>query len=110
MARSYLSQIPCWVFIPWISQVIHLLGHPESPLLDTMAPVFLEISSRYPQAIAYPFSVTVDNIYRNSLQTNQSQQHANFPAGLVRSMAINLDRHFPQRYHFIWAINNMTHP
>jgi DNA-dependent protein kinase catalytic subunit len=53
------SNTPAWLFLRWISQIAAVLNRPESSIIKNTAS---KISSKYPQALFYPFKVIESNI------------------------------------------------
>lgn len=49
------GQVPCWMFIMWISQMMALLDKPEG---STVHHILTELAETYPQ-------VNISSVYRN---------------------------------------------
>ncbi|EGC36942.1 DNA-dependent protein kinase subunit [Dictyostelium purpureum] len=52
---EHVSNIPCWMFIRWISQMFPYLDLPQGPLI---LPLLLDIAKYYPQAIYFPYKIS----------------------------------------------------
>lgn len=65
--------VPCWQFIPWIPQLLSVLGLPQGGLAF---PILLRIAKEYPQAIYYSFNLTREAIQnlRSKMPQNQRKQ------------------------------------
>ncbi|KAG2383045.1 hypothetical protein C9374_005012 [Naegleria lovaniensis] len=52
-------QIPSWMFITWISQ---LLAHLTGPEGECLVPILISIAENYPQSLYYPLNISADEI------------------------------------------------
>jgi DNA-dependent protein kinase catalytic subunit len=52
---SKSSEVPCWMFISWINQMVALLDKPESKAIIN---ILHRIANMYPQALYFPFNVS----------------------------------------------------
>ncbi|XP_071796803.1 DNA-dependent protein kinase catalytic subunit-like [Asterias amurensis] len=50
-----VSDVPSWMFIGWISQMVALLDKSEGPAVHG---ILTEIAKEYPQALCYPFKIS----------------------------------------------------
>ncbi|OAE24558.1 hypothetical protein AXG93_2415s1380 [Marchantia polymorpha subsp. ruderalis] len=51
-----VKQVPCWVFISWIPQMLAVMDQDEGNIL---VPVLENVAKLYPQALYFPFHVSV---------------------------------------------------
>lgn len=49
------GDIPVWIFVPWVSQMVGSLDLAEG---EAIAPVLVELAKEYPQAVFYPLNVS----------------------------------------------------
>ena len=52
------SNIPCWMFLGWLSQMTALLDKPEARAVNS---IVLNIANDYPQAFVYPFRMSLES-------------------------------------------------
>ena len=52
---SQSSDVPDWMFIGWISQMVALLNKAEGPAVHK---ILLSIATNYPQALFYQFKIS----------------------------------------------------
>ncbi len=50
--------IPCWMFLGWLSQMTALLDKPKSKAIEYIT---LSIANEYPQAFIYPFKLSLES-------------------------------------------------
>jgi len=51
-ARPLFKDIPAWMCIRWVAQVLAIIDQPES---EALVPLLKRLVSRYPQAVYYPY-------------------------------------------------------
>ncbi|CAL1543153.1 unnamed protein product [Lymnaea stagnalis] len=51
------EEVPCWMFLMWVSQMTALLDKPECVVV---APILTHIADDYPQALIYPLRMSSD--------------------------------------------------
>eukprot|EP01080_Neovahlkampfia_damariscottae_P000233 gene233-4479_t len=57
--KEYIDQIPSWMFIDWVSQIIpYLNGNQAIYLVD----ILINIAEKYPQSIYFPINVSKDDL------------------------------------------------
>ena len=49
------GEVPAWVFVPWVSQMVGSLDLAEG---EAIAPVLVKVAEAYPQAVFYPLNVS----------------------------------------------------
>ncbi|KAL3877683.1 hypothetical protein ACJMK2_035352, partial [Sinanodonta woodiana] len=65
------GEIPCWMYILWISQMMALLDKPEAPAVQQ---ILLNIASTYPQAVVYPFKLSREGYcFKNTPQDKKNK-------------------------------------
>ena len=52
------SEVPDWMFIGWISQMVALLDKDEGSAVHD---ILVSIATNYPQALCYPFKISSCN-------------------------------------------------
>ncbi|XP_064600499.1 DNA-dependent protein kinase catalytic subunit-like [Liolophura sinensis] len=61
---SKISEVPSWMFISWISQMMALLDKAEAPTVHT---ALLSLAKEYPQAVIYPYKISREGfVFENS--------------------------------------------
>ena len=89
---SHISEIPSWMFIRWISQMLGIINEPEGA---AVVPILLRIAEEYPNALFYPFKISSETL---------SQQAARLCAPIAKLLSN------PLLDEFIVALGKMTHP
>ncbi|KAL5017908.1 hypothetical protein ScPMuIL_003630 [Solemya velum] len=65
------QEVPCWMFIMWISQMMALLDKPEAPAIQNL---LVSISKEYPQAVVYAFRLSREGfVFGNSVQDKDNK-------------------------------------
>ena len=49
------ADVPCWMFLGWVNQIIALI---DKPLQKAVMPILKQIARSYPQAIMFPLKVS----------------------------------------------------
>merc|ERR1711974_36051 len=62
---NLVNEIPSWMFIRWISQMVGLLNESESKII---VPILNRIAEEYPQALYYPFKISSETLCEKSQQ------------------------------------------
>jgi hypothetical protein len=95
--QSIFSQqtkdIPVWMFIRWISQMVALLDKPEASLV---LPILKGLAKEYPQAIYYPFRISSEGL------SPAAQKNVKSLADLLRNHSL-LET-------FVGSLETLTHP
>ncbi|CAG2250822.1 PRKDC [Mytilus edulis] len=53
--KEKCAELPCWMFIMWIGQMVALLDKPEAKAIHN---IIIDIAKTYPQAVTYPFKLS----------------------------------------------------
>jgi len=86
-----VKEIPSWMFIRWISQLVGVINNqPES-----IIPILRRLASDYPQAIYYPFKITSETLNEKAAEMSND---------------IEKQLYNPLIDEFIEALGKMTHP
>jgi hypothetical protein len=88
------SQVPCWMFIRWISQMMALIDKEEGACVF---PILTEIAKNYPQALYFPFRISTEN-----LSLSETAGTAIAP---LRKLLAN-----PLLDQFVTSLEKLTHP
>ena len=70
---SQSKDVPCWMFISWINQLVALLDKPEGPAIHD---ILFSIASDYPQALSYPLKISSSDYKFDSTPTSQQNSAA----------------------------------
>lgn len=93
------TDVPCWMFISWINQMLAVLDKPEGKAVHG---VLKEIARTYPQALWYPFKISSEQFtFENSKEGNVRQD-------TVKSLQASLDSSLLND--FIAALEQLTNP
>ncbi|XP_061175418.1 DNA-dependent protein kinase catalytic subunit-like [Saccostrea echinata] len=92
------KQVPCWMFIMWISQMMALLDKPEG---STVHHILTELTENYPQAVVYPFKLSSEG-YNITDKKDEA-----FIASLNDKLG---DDQLPLVSKFISALEHMSQP
>ena len=57
--ESSVSEVASWMFLPWIDQIMAYLG--DENILPCLLPLVKKIASDYPQAMFFPYKISVEN-------------------------------------------------
>ena len=69
---SQSADVPCWMFIGWISQMVALLDKPEGVAIHS---ILLSIATDYPQALCYPLKISSRDYKFDSSPLSQEQRN-----------------------------------
>ncbi|XP_077979786.1 DNA-dependent protein kinase catalytic subunit-like [Glandiceps talaboti] len=94
------SEIPCWMFLGWISQMFALLDKPESPAVQG---ILLDIVNVYPQALVYPFKISSESFsFEKTVDGKKNKEICDRLASLLDDI--------PLVNSFIGALEQLTNP
>lgn len=88
------KEIPVWIFVPWVSQMVGSLDLVEG---EAISPVLVEIAKEYPQAVFYPLNVS----------SRKAQAQARRLSGRIWDI---IDRSCPLLRKFVKACELSVHP
>eukprot|EP01125_Pyxidicula_operculata_P008002 TRINITY_DN2699_c0_g1_i1.p1 TRINITY_DN2699_c0_g1~~TRINITY_DN2699_c0_g1_i1.p1 ORF type:complete len:2900 (-),score=828.74 TRINITY_DN2699_c0_g1_i1:54-8009(-) len=97
--QSKVKEIPLWMTIGWISQVMALLNKPEGVFIYEMLEI---LAKTYPQAIYFPFSISSENL---PVGGGDDEEHLNAKLEPLKNILKNDLLEF-----FIKALEKLTHP
>ncbi|XP_056017774.1 DNA-dependent protein kinase catalytic subunit-like isoform X2 [Ostrea edulis] len=92
------GQVPCWMFIMWISQMMALLDKPEA---STLHHILTELAENYPQAVVYPFKLSSEGYSFTDKKNEAFVSRLNDKLG---------DEQLPLVSKFISALEHMSQP
>lgn len=92
--NEYIKEIPSWMFIRWISQMLGILNESKA-IANSVYPILNRISEEYPNALYYPFKIS-------------SETFNNYSLKLCSNITKKLNH--PLIEEFIQALGKMTHP
>ncbi|XP_028413162.1 DNA-dependent protein kinase catalytic subunit-like [Dendronephthya gigantea] len=93
------SDVPCWMFIGWISQMVALLDKRESHAVQG---ILQDLAKHYPQALLYPLKISAEQFkFGGSIE---EQKNKKFVESLNESLS------FPASDDLIQALEQLTNP
>ncbi|XP_070581112.1 DNA-dependent protein kinase catalytic subunit-like [Ptychodera flava] len=94
------SEIPSWMFLGWLGQMLALLDKNESPAVHR---IILDIAEQYPQALVYPFKMSSENFsFEKSNCGKKNKEVADKLSGILDNV--------PMVNVFISALEQLTNP
>ncbi|XP_068717854.1 DNA-dependent protein kinase catalytic subunit-like isoform X1 [Montipora capricornis] len=96
---SKASDVPCWMFIGWINQMLAVLDKHEGKAVHA---ILQEIAQTYPQALWYPFKISNEQfVFENSEEGKANKETVNSLQSSLDSSLVN---------DFIAALEQLTNP
>lgn len=96
---SKASDVPCWMFIGWINQMLAVLDKHEGKAVHA---ILQEIAQTYPQALWYPFKISNEQfVFENSEEGKANKETVNSLQSSLDSSLMN---------DFIDALEQLTNP
>eukprot|EP00808_Paulinella_micropora_P005923 g448.t1 len=102
------SMLPCWLFIPWLPQIMSVIDKPADRRLVTG--LLLRLATAYPQAVFYPFNLTKERIQnapagvmdgaKKLVQEVEQRLDCKFLADFITALDCMQDPHL--RFHDYW--------
>lgn len=97
-----LENVPTWMLIRWISQILAIIDTPESKLLE---PAIKDLLAKYPQFVYYP--------YKCFMSVESPLHFAKMTGRKTRCWKIcerYYGEHLSHLENFVLALENLTHP
>lgn len=94
------SDVPCWMFITWINQMLAVLNKPEGKAVHA---ILHEIAQTYPQALWYPLNISSEQFVFEQSKEGKANE------GMVKSSLQSL-LDMPLLSDFIAALEQLTNP
>lgn len=95
---KHSSDVPCWMFLGWLSQMTALLDKPEAKAVHK---ILENISDEYPQAFVYPFKMSLEGFKFDSASSEQRE--------FVARLRTKIDRMHIENQ-FIFALEQLNNP
>eukprot|EP01087_Luapelamoeba_hula_P000112 TRINITY_DN10064_c0_g1_i1.p1 TRINITY_DN10064_c0_g1~~TRINITY_DN10064_c0_g1_i1.p1 ORF type:complete len:1634 (-),score=246.38 TRINITY_DN10064_c0_g1_i1:51-4931(-) len=101
------AQVPCWMFIRWISQMMAYVDKDEAPCV---LPVLMEIGRAYPQALFFPFLISTAGKEQLLQSDEEDEDTATTSAGAPSLVQLAKILRNPLLEQFVGALEKLTHP
>ena len=67
-------EVSPWLFVPWITQMLSMLGGCRDEVGRALGPVLLSVAEKYPEAIRFPFQFTHEHIVKSGSKIDSKQK------------------------------------
>ena len=62
------AQVPVWVFIPWINQILSMFGGSFDEVGQALGPLLVRVAEKFPESIRFQFQFTYDQMFSSGTQ------------------------------------------
>ena len=62
-------QVPVWMFIPWINQILSTFGSSNDEIGTALGPLLIQVADKFPESMRFAFQFTLDHFFKSTAES-----------------------------------------
>ena len=62
-------QVPFWMFIPWINQILSTFGSSNDEIGTALGPLLIQVADKFPESMRFAFQFTLDHFFKSTAES-----------------------------------------